>query len=427
MTKIQALSALSPAEREEIIGRQQDEFKDIEPSVRKIIDDVKQRGAQAVAEYVKKYDGANLSYFRMAEEEIARAIQNTPRKLVAALTEASKNIQRFQEEQMISAFKLRSRTGVLGQNVRPFTRIGVYAPGGTATYPSSVLMGCIPAKVAGVPEIVLCTPPKADGAIDSAILVAADLAGATEIYKIGGVQAIAAMAYGIDEMLPVEKIVGPGNKYVTVAKRLVSSDCDIEFLAGPSEILVIADDTADADMIAYDILAQLEHDPDAKAVLVSISEELAKSVLSKIESLKDGLPRKEILTKAVERGLTILVSGVLEDAIDFANDYAPEHLLLAIRNADEEMKNIFNAGSIFLGNWSSVAFGDYCSGPNHILPTMGLAAKRGALSPLDFIKLIPFQRTSRTGAQRLASIAAEIARAEGLEAHARAAESRLKK
>ncbi|MEM2838754.1 MAG: histidinol dehydrogenase [Thermoplasmata archaeon] len=427
MTKIQALSALSQAEREKIIGRQQNEFKDIEPSVKKIIDDVKKRGAQAVAEYVKKYDGANLSYFRVAEEEIARAIQNTPRKLVAALTEAAKNIHRFQEEQMISAFKLRSRTGILGQNVRPFTRIGVYAPGGTATYPSSVLMGCIPAKVAGVPEIVLCTPPKADGAIDSAVLVAADLAGATEIYKIGGVQAIAAMAYGIDEMLPVEKIVGPGNKYVTVAKRLVSADCDIEFLAGPSEILVIADETADAEMITYDILAQLEHDPDAKAVLVSISEELAKSVLSKIEKLKDSLPRKEILVKAVEKGLTVLVSGVLEDAIDFANDYAPEHLLLAIRNADEEMKNIFNAGSVFLGNWSSVAFGDYCSGPNHILPTMGLAAKRGALSPLDFVKLIPFQRTSRTGAQRLAGIAAEIARAEGFEAHARAAEARLKK
>jgi histidinol dehydrogenase len=427
MTKIRMLSTLTREEREKIIGRQQDEFKDIEPQVRKIIDDVRMRGAQAVIEYVKKYDGADLSFLRVTEEEIAKAIQNTPKKLVAALTEAAKNIHRFQEKQMISAFRLRSRYGSLGTNVRPFARVGIYAPGGTAAYPSSVLMGCIPAKVAGVPELVLCTPPRANGTVDSAVLVAAELAGATEIYKIGGVQAIAAMAYGIDEMLPVEKIVGPGNKYVTVAKRLVSADCDIEFLAGPSEILVIADDTADPEMIAYDILAQLEHDPDAKAVLVSISEGFAKSVLSKIETLKDTLPRKEILERAIKNGLTVLVSGVLEDAIDFANDYAPEHLLLAIRNAEEEMKNICNAGSIFLGCWSSVAFGDYCSGPNHILPTMGLAAKRGALSPLDFIKVIPYQRTSRAGAQRLARIAAEIARAEGLEAHARAAEARLRK
>lgn len=427
MTKTQMLSTLKPEERQQIIARHQNEFRDIEPSVRMIIDDVRQRGAQAVAEYVKKFDGAILSYFRVAEEEIARAIQKTPKKLAAALTEAARNIGKFQKKQMVSAFRIRSRTGILGQNVRPFARVGIYAPGGTANYPSSVLMGCIPAKVAGVPEIVLCTPPKADGAIDSAVLVAADLAGATEIYKIGGVQAIAAMAYGIDEMLPVDKIVGPGNKYVTVAKRLVSADCDIEFLAGPSEILIIADDSADAEMIAYDMLAQLEHDPDAKAVLVSISEEFAKGVLAKIDELKGRLPRKKILETAVERGMTILVSGVLEDAIDFANDYAPEHLLLATRDADDVMKNICNAGSVFLGSWSSVAFGDYCAGPNHILPTMGLAEKRGALSPLDFVKLIPFQRTSRAGAQRLAGIAAEIARAEGLEAHAKAAEARLKK
>lgn len=427
MTRIQMLSALKPEERQRIISRHQNEFKDIEQSVRKIIDDVRQRGAQAVAEYVKKFDGANLSYFRVAEEEIAKGIQKTPKKLVAALTEAARNISRFQEKQMVSAFRIRSRTGILGQNVRPFARVGIYAPGGTANYPSSVLMGCIPAKVAGVPEIVLCTPPKADGAIDSAVLVAADLAGATEIYKIGGVQAIAAMAYGIDEMLPVDKIVGPGNKYVTVAKRLVSADCDIEFLAGPSEILIIADDTADPEMIAYDMLAQLEHDSDAKAVLVAISEEVAKSVLEKIDDQKGKMPRKKILEAAVERGMTVLVSGVLEEAIDFANDYAPEHLMLATRDADDVMKNICNAGSVFLGNWSSVAFGDYCAGPNHILPTMGLAEKRGALSPLDFIKLIPFQRTSRAGAQRMARVAAEIARAEGLEAHAKAAEARLKK
>lgn len=426
MTKIQALSTLKSEERQRIIARQRNEFKELEPSVKKIIEDVRERGAQAVIEYIRRFDGANLSYFRVTEEEIAWAIQNTSKSLVSALREAAKNIAKFQERQMVSSFRIRSRMGILGQNVRPFARVGIYAPGGTASYPSSVLMGCIPARVAGVPEIVLCTPPKADGTIDSSVLVAADLAGATEIYKIGGVQAIAAMAYGIDEMLPVEKIVGPGNKYVTVAKRLVSADCDIEFLAGPSEILVIADDSADAEMIAYDMLAQLEHDPDAKAILVSISEEFAKSVLAKINEEKDKLPRKEILSKAIERGLTILVSGMLEEAIDFANDYAPEHLMLATRDADETMKSICNAGSIFLGSWSSVAFGDYCAGPNHILPTLGLAAKRGALSPMDFIKLIPFQRTSRIGAQRLSRIAAEIARAEGLEAHARAAESRFK-
>jgi len=427
MIKTLQLASMSKEEKQRIIGRQQDEFKDIEPSVRAIIDDVRKRGSSAVKDYVKKFDNVELKSFRVTEEEIARAFKQTPEKLVSALNRAAENIFRFQKKQMVSEFRLRNRSGVLGQKVAPLTRIGAYAPGGTARYPSSVLMGCIPAKVAGVPEIVLCTPPRSDGSIDDSMLVAADIAGATEIYKIGGVQAIATMAYGIDEMLPVDKIVGPGNKYVTVAKRLVRSDCDIEFLAGPSEILVIADDVADSELIALDMLAQLEHDVDAKAVLVSITADFASKVCSKMQKLSNGLPRKDILNKAIKNGCTMIVSGTLEDAIDFANDYAPEHLMLAIRDAEEQMKNICNAGSIFLGRWSSISFGDYCAGPNHVLPTMGLATIRGALSPLDFVKLIPYQRTSRSGAQKLAVIAAEIARAEGLEAHARAAESRLKK
>ncbi|HUW43241.1 MAG TPA: histidinol dehydrogenase [Thermoplasmata archaeon] len=427
MIGISKLTSLSSESLLAMMERQKSEFKEIEPSVKSIIDDIRLRGAAAVSEYVKKFDKAELSGFRVTEEEISRAFKNTPRKLVGALTEAAGNIVRFQERQMPSEFKMRTKYGKLGQKIEPFARVGVYAPGGTATYPSSVLMGCIPAKVAKVPEIVLCTPPNADGSISDMMLVAADLAGATEVYKIGGVQAIAAMAYGIKEMAPVEKIVGPGNKYVTVAKQLVQPDCDIEFLAGPSEILIIADDTAEPEMIAWDMLAQLEHDPDAKAVLVALNEGVASKVVKKVEETIKTLPRSAILEQSAKKGCSVLVTDSLEFAIDFANDYAPEHLLLAIRDAEDQMVNICNAGSIFLGSYSSVSFGDYCAGPNHVLPTMGLALTRGALSPLDFVKIIPYQRTSRSGAQKLAEITAEIARAEGLEAHARAAESRLKK
>jgi histidinol dehydrogenase len=427
LIEISKLVSLNAESRRAMMERQKSEFKDVEPSVKRIIDDVRLRGAAAVSEYVKKFDKAELNVFRVTEEEISRAFKKAPQKLVDALTEAAGNITRFQERQMPLEFKMRTKSGKLGQKIEPFARVGVYAPGGTATYPSSVLMGCIPANVAKVPEIVLCTPPKADGSINDMMLVAADLAGATEVYKIGGVQAIAAMAYGIKEMGPVEKIVGPGNKYVTVAKQLVQQDCDIEFLAGPSEILIIADDTAEPEMVAWDMLAQLEHDPDAKAVLVALTKEVAYKVAKKVEETIKTLPRSAILEQSVKKGCSVLVTDSLESAIDFSNDYAPEHLLLAIRDAEDEMINICNAGSIFLGSYSSVAFGDYCAGPNHVLPTMGLALTRGALSPLDFVKIIPYQRTSRSGAQKLAKVAAEIARAEGLEAHARAAESRLKK
>lgn len=427
MTEVKKLSSLTASERSSLINRQKTEFKDIEASVKKIISDVQQRGSAAVSEYVKKFDKADLGSFRVTEDEMARALKKTPQPIVAALTTAAKNIFDFQRRQMPAEFRIRFKGGALGQKIEPFARVGIYAPGGTATYPSTILMGCIPAQVAKVPEIVVCTPPRADGSISDIMLVAAELAGATEVYKIGGVQAIAAMAYGIKEMSPVNKIVGPGNKYVTVAKQLVSPDCDIEFLAGPSEILIIADETGDPEMLAYDMLAQLEHDVDAKAVLVSLSTEVASKVVERMTEIAKTLPRKEILGQAIAKGCAVLKSDSLTEAIDFANDFAAEHLLLAIGNAEDEMVNICNAGSIFLGSYSSVAFGDYCAGPNHILPTMGLAATRGALSPLDFVKIIPYQRTSRSGAKKMAKTAATIARAEGLEAHARAAEARAKK
>lgn len=427
MIEISDISSLTDSEREEMIDRMKVEFRDIEPVVRKIIDAVKKRRSEAVSEFVKRYDKADLSSFRVTEEEIVRAIKKAPQELVTSLTKAAENIFKFQRRQMPSEFRIESKTGVLGQRVIPLARVGIYAPGGTAIYPSSVLMGCIPAKVAGVPEIVLCTPPRADGTMDESMIVAADLAGASEIYKIGGAQAIAAMAYGIEEMLPVDKIVGPGNKYVTAAKKIVSADCDIEFLAGPSEILIIADDTANSEMIALDMLAQLEHDTDAEAVLISLSRSFAEELSKKIGELWKDLPRSEIIGQAIMRGCKILVAESMEEAVDFANDYAPEHLTIAVRDPESAMRNICNAGSIFLGNWSSVAYGDYCAGPNHVLPTMGLAERRGALSPSDFIKIVPYQKTSKKGAVKLSPIASAIARAEGLEAHARAAESRSRK
>lgn len=427
MIEIRKLSSMDASSREEIIDRLRIEFKDIEPQVSRIIDDVRERGSEAISEYEKRFDKADLTSFRVTEEEIARAIKNAPRNLVSSLTKAAQSIHRFQKRQMPAEFRTRAISGILGQKITPLARIGVYAPGGTAIYPSSVLMGVIPAKVAGVPEIVLCTPPRSDGMVDDSMLVAADMAGANEIYKIGGAQAIAAMAYGINEMLPVDKIVGPGNKYVTAAKQIVQRDCDIEFLAGPSEIFIIADRSADPELVALDMLSQLEHDVDSEAVLVSLSENLASEVVMKIEELWKTMPRSEIIGQAMMRGCTVLVTGSLEEAIDFANDYAPEHLTLAVRAPESAMMNICNAGSIFLGNWSAVSYGDYCAGPNHVLPTMGLAERRGALSPMDFVKIIPYQRTSRSGAQRLADVASVIARAEGFEAHARAAESRVKK
>jgi len=427
LIEITDIASLNESEREEIICRMKVEFRDIEPVVRNIIDAVRNRRSEAVSEFVKKYDKADLSSFRVTEEEVSRAIKSAPQDIVSNLTKAADNIFKFQRRQMPSEFRIESKSGVLGQKIVPLGRVGVYAPGGTAIYPSSVLMGCIPAKVAGVPEIVLCTPPRADGTIDESMIVAADLAGASEIYKIGGVPAIAAMAYGIEEMFPVDKIVGPGNKFVTAAKKIVSADCDIEFLAGPSEILVIADDTADAEMISLDMLAQMEHDADAEAVLVSLSRKFAEEISSKIGELWKDMPRSEIIGQAIMRGCRILVAESMEEAVDFANDYAPEHLTIAVMDPESAMRNICNAGSIFLGNWSSVAYGDYCAGPNHVLPTMGLAERRGALSPSDFIKAIPYQKTSKRGAAKLSPIASAIARAEGLESHAKAAESRVRK
>jgi len=418
------LAELDGKSRAEICERNKGFTADAEVAVRTILTDVRRRGLAAVLEYERRFDCPTLKSIKVSSDEIQTAQGQLAKALRSVIIKAAKRIEAFQRLQLPREFRRTTKEGELGQKVVPLERAGVYAPGGTARYPSSVLMGCIPARVAGVKEIVLCTPPDSNGNVSAEVLFAAKVAGATEVCKIGGAQAIAAMAYGVDGLNRVGKIVGPGNKYVTSAKALVRNDCSIDFLAGPSEILVVADGTAKADLVALELVAQLEHDTDAQAILVTTSGGLANDVATILPGMANSMPRAETILRAMDRGCAIIVAGSMDEALEFANEYAPEHLILTIVDSDKALKKVRNAGSIFLGSESAVAFGDYCAGPDHILPTMGNARTAGALSPCDFVKLVPYQRFTVEGAMTLAPIAAAMARAEGLEAHARSAESR---
>jgi len=400
-------------------------------AVREIIAVVRAEGDAALLRYTERFDRIQLApaELKVTEEEIRAAYGRVDGEFLAAIREAAANIRAFHEKQKRTSWMEPSPDGtLLGQIVRPLRRVGVYVPGGKAAYPSSVLMNVIPAQVAGVPEIVMVTPPATGGesGINPYILVAAAEAGVKEIYRVGGAQAIAALAYGTETIAPVDKICGPGNIYVALAKREVYGAVDIDSIAGPSEIVVLADETADPVYVAADLLSQAEHDEMASAVLVTTSEALARAVRDEVERQLADLPRAAIARKSIDDYGAILKADSLEEAIEVVNRLAPEHLEIMTADPMDIVGRIENAGAIFLGAYSTEPVGDYFAGPNHILPTNGTARFASALGVDDFVKKSSLIRYSREALLEHGGNIMTLARREGLEAHARAVEVRLK-
>ena len=398
---------------------------DVSATVTEIIADVKERGDVALKEYALKFDRAELDSLEVSKEEIDAACAEVGEDYIGMLERAAANIRDFHSRQVRQGFVCNSRTGVFaGQKVIPLERVGLYVPGGTAAYPSSVLMNCIPAKIAGVDEIIMVTPPSG-GSIPAQILAAARVAGVGRIFKCGGAQAVAALTYGTESIPAVDKIVGPGNAYVAEAKRQVSGKVGVDMIAGPSEILVIADSNSNPVWVAADLLSQAEHDKRASAVLVTDSEELAEKVTAEIERQLAVLPRQEIARASVEdHGLIIIVNSIAE-AVAMSNRIAPEHLELCVDDPFGLLDKVRNAGSVFLGRNCPEAVGDYMAGPNHTLPTSGTARFYSPLSVDDFVKKMQFTYFS---AEVLANIAEDVdkfARSEGFDAHARSVMRRL--
>lgn len=424
--------ARSGEEKRRLLERSFEVDPEKENKVKEILEDVKINGDKAVFKLTRKYDKIQLDKreIEVPEREIETAYQALSEEQIGAIKEAAKRIKRFHvhEQKIFKSWSYKDNGTELGQLAIPIERIGCYIPGGRFPLPSSALMTIIPAKVAGVEEIIVCTPPKQDGdnvIANEAIAVAANIAGADKIYKIGGAQAIAAMAFGTESVPKVDKIVGPGSSITTIAKKLVYGYVDIDMLAGPSEVLIIADETANPEWVAADLLAQAEHDKEAFPLLITPSEELAKKVIKEIEKQLDNLPRKNKETASKSLGSKeIILTENLEECFEFANEFAPEHLEILLQKPEGFLGRVRNAGSIFLGEHSSEALGDYASGPNHVLPTGGGARTRGGLSVKDFLKFVSYQKVSKEGAERLKDIAATLARLEGLEAHARSVEKR---
>lgn len=389
-------------------------------TVEQIIKDIKQNKDEAVRKYTEVFDKIKLDKFQVDKKEIKKAYKKVNRETIKIIQRAAKNIEKFAKRQLknFKDFEYTKDGITLGQKIIPIEKVGVYVPGGNYPLPSTALMCIVPAKVAKVKEIIVCSPK-----IKSATIVAADLAGANSIFKIGGVQAIAAMAYGTETIPKVDKIVGPGNIYVTEAKKEVFGDCGIDLLAGPSEILIIADKYANPKFIAADILAQAEHDINAKLFFITNSNMLLSKVQNEIKNQLRDLETKEIIKKSLKNKKIILVKN-LKDAIKIANEIASEHLSLQVRNPRRYLDKLKNYGSLFLGEFSPVVFGDYCSGTNHVLPTNGSAKFTGGLSVKDFIKIQTYQYISKKGAKNLAKIATKFASIEGLAAHKKSVEIR---
>lgn len=396
-------------------------------AVQAIIAEVRASGDQALRTFTEKFDFVVLDEFLVTENEISEAYKNVSSQLVNIITEAAANIRIYHEKQLRPSWMTTEENGtMLGQKVTPLDSVGVYVPGGTAAYPSSVLMNVIPAKTAGVERIVMVSPPGRDGKLPAGVLVAADIAGVKEIYKVGGAQGIAALAYGTETIKPVDKITGPGNIYVALAKREVFGDVAIDMIAGPSEIGILADDTARANEIAADLLSQAEHDTRACAVLVTTSRTLAEDVQNEVYKQLSQLPRKEIATQAIEDFGAIYVAADMDEAVSAINQLAPEHLEIVTENPMELLGKIKHAGAIFLGRYSSEPVGDYFAGPNHVLPTNGTARFSSPLGVEDFQKKSSIILYSEKAMNDNGEKIAEFARLEGLEAHARAVEARLK-
>ncbi|MEJ8303947.1 histidinol dehydrogenase [Saccharibacillus sacchari] len=401
-------------------------------TVKRIVGDIKAEGDSALLRYTESLDRTKLetSQLRVTAQELQDAYGRVEESFVTAIRAAAVNVRAFHERQKRNSWmELQPDGGLLGQIIRPLRRVGVYVPGGKAAYPSSVLMNVIPAQVAGVPEIVMVTPPATGGTegIDPYILVAAAEAGVTEIYRVGGAQAIAALAYGTESIKRVDKICGPGNIYVALAKREVYGLVDIDSLAGPSEIVVLADETADPEYVAADLLSQAEHDELASAILVSTSQRLADYVAAEVERQLSELPRETIARASIENYGAIIVTGSIEEGIEVVNRLAPEHLEVMVQNPTDYLGLIENAGAIFLGPYSSEPVGDYFAGPNHIIPTNGTARFASPVDVDDFIKKSSLIQYSKQALLQNAATIMELARREGLEGHARAIEVRVNK
>ncbi|MFQ5456318.1 MAG: histidinol dehydrogenase [Nitrospirota bacterium] len=394
--------------------------KGIESDVHSIIEDVRRRGDRAVFEYTRIFDKVSIDSrnYKIDKNRIKDAYNKVKRDVVSALKYSARRIKAFHKRQKIGTWRYREDSGVvLGQLVQPMKRIGIYVPGGKAIYPSSVLMNAIPAQVAGVSEIIMCTPAYM-GEISPYILVAADIIGICDIYQAGGVQAVAAMAFGTEMIPKVDKIVGPGNIYVATAKRLVFGNVDIDMVAGPSEILIIADETARPEFIASDLLSQAEHDEMATAILITTSEDIARSVKEEVYMQVEMLDKREIALSSLKANGTIFVVDNISDAIDIANDIAPEHLELAIDKPFNLLNKVKNAGAVFLGHYTPEATGDYIAGPNHVLPTGGTARFSSPLSVDDFVKKTSIISYNKSELLRVRDKIDRIATIEGLDAHA---------
>lgn len=393
---------------------------DVAAIVADIIADVKANGDTAVKAYCAKFDKAELTSLEVTPEEIQEAISQVEPEFLDILREAAENIRSFHSRQVRNSFVIADKPGiVLGQKITPIEKVGVYVPGGTAAYPSTVLMDTIPAKIAGCPQLVMVTPPGRDGKVNPAILAAADLAGVNRIFKVGGAQAIAALAYGTESIPKVDKIVGPGNAFVAEAKKQVFGRVSIDMIAGPSEILVIADGKSNPVHVAADLLSQAEHDKLASAVLVTDSEELAQAVQAELERQLPLLPRQEIARASIENNGKIIVAETLMAGIEIANEIAPEHLELQVDDPFSYLDAIQNAGSIFLGRSCPEALGDYFAGPNHTLPTSGTARFSNPLSVDDFVKKSQFSYYTPEALAKAADKIAAFAEKEGLRAHGR--------
>ena len=406
---------------------QQTTDMEIERRVYDIIENVRANGDAALREYSEKFDGVKLDDFKVNQSIIDAAWNNLPEDLKHALLVAKKNITEFHSREIEQGFVDMDTPGITrGQKVTPLARVGLYVPGGTAAYPSTIMMTALPAKIAGVKEIIMVTPPQKDG-INPAVLGAAKLAGVDAVYQVGGAQGVAALAYGTEQIPKVDKIVGPGNIYVATAKRQVFGQVDIDMIAGPSEIGIIADDSANPVHLAADLLSQAEHDPRARAIMVTNSEKLAQLVSDEVERQLSQLPRESIACPAIENNSYIAVMDSVEDMFTVMNEVAPEHLEIQLPDPMEYMSMVENAGSVFLGRYASEPLGDYVGGTNHVLPTSGTAKFSSPLGVYDFVKRISFTQFSRERLQEVAKDITTLARTEGLEAHARAIEVRFEK
>lgn len=411
----------------EILKRPTQTVKEIETTVNQVFEDVQKNGDTAIKKYTKKFDKVAVTSLKVTQEEISIAVEAVSRELKEAIQQAAANIEKFHRAQKTEKVYQETTPGVVcWQEKRPIEKVGLYIPGGTAPLLSTVLMLAIPAKIAGCQEIILCSPPNFEGKIANEILYTANLCGVTNIFKVGGIQAISGLTFGTETIPKVYKIFGPGNQFVTVAKQLATKyGVAIDMPAGPSELLVMADDSANASFIASDLLSQAEHGADSQVILVSTSEKLIEDVSKEVEKQLKELPRIEIATKAIQNSKSILVKN-FKEALALINEYAPEHFIVCTNNNDFFIDGILNAGSVFIGNYTPESAGDYASGTNHTLPTNGYSKSYSGVNLDSFTKSITFQEISKKGIQNIGKSIELMALAEGLQAHKNAVSIRIK-